>query len=185
MDRNGTIQNIQHALGSIFTKARLKKITAGAILCSVIAGGAACYQQQQEKLAHEQLLQARAAILESQAAQYSIVLLDTDTIRSLAAQTIGIDETAVTFREIALFNGQEKNDKDRKEKDRRDRKEDKREHEQPVTRQTAAPAPVFQPMYKVACQSGSLKYKLRIDAVSGEILQSKIEKTSPLEAFWR
>ena len=42
--------------------------------------------------------------------------------------------------------------------------------------QTTAPVPAFQPIYKVSCKANNVKYSLRIDAVNGNILQSKAGK---------
>lgn len=44
----------------------------------------------------------------------------------------------------------------------------------------AAPAPMtaqpdFHPVYKVKCFAGNVEYKLRIDAVTGTVLSSKVD----------
>ena len=38
-----------------------------------------------------------------------------------------------------------------------------------------APQPMFHPTYKVKCYAGSVKYKLRIDAVTGTVLSSDVD----------
>ena len=38
-----------------------------------------------------------------------------------------------------------------------------------------APQPMFHPVYKVKCYAGSVEYKIRIDAVTGTVLSSKVD----------
>ena len=41
--------------------------------------------------------------------------------------------------------------------------------------QAPAPQPMFHPVYKVKCYAENVKYKLRIDAVTGTVLSSKVD----------
>ena len=41
--------------------------------------------------------------------------------------------------------------------------------------QAPAAQPMFHPIYKVKCYAGSVEYKLRIDAVTGTVLSSKVD----------
>lgn len=41
--------------------------------------------------------------------------------------------------------------------------------------QQNAPQPMFHPVYKVKCYAGNVEYKLRIDAVTGTVLSSKVD----------
>ena len=121
MDKKETMQQVQNTMGNIFTKSRLKKAGIGILLCGILAGGGAWYHHQQKQAEHAQLLQARTTMIEAQAAQNNVALLTADSIRSLSAQAIGVDETGITFQEISLLDGQQEKSKDKK---------DKKEHEE-------------------------------------------------------
>lgn len=191
MDKKETMQTVQTTLGNIFSKSHMKKAGVGLLICGILAGGGAWYHHQQKQTEHAQQLQARTTMIEAQAAQNNVALLDTENVRALSAQAIGIDETAITFQEISLLDNQQEEHKDKKEKkDHEDKKHSsenaakKESHAQPASQdyealaaaQTETPAPAFQPVYKVSCKANNVNYSLRIDAVTGNVLQSKIGK---------
>lgn len=164
----------QNIFGKIFTKSRLTKAGLLILLVCIIAGGAEYYYHQQKIAEHAQLTQARTAMLEAQADKNNLALLDEATIRSIAAQTICVDEAAVTFKEIELSDKPHQHDDKGHKKDK---------HQVPAPQdyaalssaQATASAPVFQPVYKVSCRANNLKYNLSIDAVTGDVLYSNIK----------
>ena len=187
MDKKETMQQVQNTMGNIFTKSRLKKAGIGILLCGILAGGGAWYHHQQKQAEHAQLLQARTTMIEAQAAQNNVALLTADSIRSLSAQAIGVDETGITFQEISLLDGQQEKSKDKKDKKEHEDKKhavektskgeaSAQDYEALPAAQTTAPVPAFQPIYKVSCKANNVKYSLRIDAVNRNILQSKAGK---------
>ena len=161
-------------------KVPWKKLAIGVLICAVVTGGiasgAAWYHHQQEQAAHEQRIQARTTMIQAQADQRSLALLDTNAIRSLTAQAIGQDETSITFREITLINAADPSEKNGK----KDKKE-KKEHRERITpvdlpEATAAePHTQFQPVYTVSCRVAPVKYKLQIDAITGTVLKSTVK----------
>ena len=185
---------------SILTTARLKKAGAVLIICAVAAGGGSWYHHQQKQTEHAQIAQARTNMIEAQAAQHNMSLLDTDQIRSIAAESIGIDEGSITYREIALMDTEAQHDDHKEKKEHHKEKKHETEaaventdtntaaqpkiHKHPSTddynalaESQAVPepsAPAFHPVYKVSCKASNVKYSLRIDAVTGQLLSSKI-----------
>ena len=205
MDKKETMHMVQEKARGIFTPARLKKAGGCLLICAILAGGGAWYHHQQKQTEHAQVLQAKTTMIEAQAARNNIAILDTNTIRSLTAEAIGIDENNITYREISLsdkaLHDNDKlkdHDKDKhkdKDKDKdKNKKSGEHEYSHPsssdynalAVQQTdtadnaAAPsarqqAPAFQPIYKVACKANNVKYDLRIDAVTGQILRSSVD----------
>ena len=189
MDKKEMMKNAQTTLGSIFTKSRLKKVGIGILICGLLAGGGTWYQHQQKQAEHAQQLQARTMMLEAQAAQNNVALLPADSIRSLTAEAIGIDETAITFREISLKDNTISNEKEKEKKDHADKKHsDKKDtkkalqkhpssqdYESLAAEQASAAASAFQPVYKVSCRANNVKYSLRIDAVTGDVLYRSVQ----------
>lgn len=146
------MNNVKAALLNVFSAAHLKKMAAVAALCATVtAGGAYMYGQQAE--AHNAAkAQARAEMVRSEAAQRGVVLIDEARVRAIAAQTIGKAESELSYWEIEL-------------KVKRYGK-----HRASSTQDAS-----FNPIYKVECNAGNMEYKLRIDAVTGEVLSSKAE----------
>ncbi|MBR1581363.1 MAG: PepSY domain-containing protein [Selenomonadaceae bacterium] len=95
--------------------------------------------------AHEQRdhakAEARAAMIRQQAAEKNVVLIDETRAKSVAAKAIGIDESKLTFHSIKLKCG------------------DKHQ-----------PTEDFKPIYKVKCYANGIKYEVKLDAVSGNII---------------
>ena len=196
---------------NIFTAARLKKAGACLGVCAVIAGGAAWYHHQQKQVEHAQIRDAQNQLIETQAAQHDLALLSTDTVRTLAADAIGIDETTITYRDISLMDKSQHIDSDKKDKKKDSKhkseykqKEHKEHQEEAASNdgttsaephklhgtataddyaaiavpQTAA-VPVeskFRPIYRVSCKANNVKYDLRIDAVTGQVLKCTVGK---------
>lgn len=119
-------------------KAAAKKAGIAAVIIAVLGGAGAWYHHSQEKAMHLQQQQARTALVTAQASSRSLTLLDENAIRSITAEAIGQDETAITFKQIALTNAADARDGSKKDKER-DKKggehRDKREKGQPKDEQ--------------------------------------------------
>ena len=87
--------------------------------------------------------QERTAYIQSQASAQGITLIDEAAVKNIVAKTIGVEESNIEFHKIKLKNYQGKYSTE------------------------------FKPVYKVKCFANGVKYELRIDAVSGEILNDK------------
>lgn len=119
-------------------KAAAKKAGIAAVIIAVLGGAGSWYHHSQEKAMHLQQQQARTALVTAQASSRSLTLLDENAIRSITAEAIGQDETAITFKQIALTNAADARDGSKKDKER-DKKggehRDKREKGQPKDEQ--------------------------------------------------
>ena len=201
MDKKETMHMVQEKARGIFTPARLKKAGGCLLICAILAGGGAWYHHQQKQAEDAQVLQAKTTMIEAQAARNNIAILDTNTIRSLAAEAIGIDENSITYREISLSDKalhdndkDQHNDKDKDKHKDKDKKSKEHKYHQPSAadyntlpdQQTDAAnlsgtaavqqtAPVFRPVYKVSCKANNVKYDVKIDAVTGQVLHSSID----------
>ena len=103
-----------------------------ALLIAALAGGAGSwYHHTQREAQRAQQEQARATMVAAQAEQRSLTLLDEASIRSITAEAIGQEETAITFYRIALQNdaeGEQGGRHDREDHRERNDKRDRREH---------------------------------------------------------
>ena len=82
-----------------------------------------------------------AAYIQTQAAEKNIKLIDEDKVKNITAKAIGVKESNIEFHKIHLKNYQGKISTE------------------------------FKPVYKVKCFANGVKYSLRVDAVSGEVLK--------------
>lgn len=191
---------------NIFTAENLKKAGGCLGVCAVIASSATWYHHQHKQVVHAQVRDAQNKLIEAQAAQHDLTLLNTDTVRTLTADAIGSDETTVNYRDITLIDpsqhiGIKNKDKHKGEKHKAAYKhnddQDKTSDEDTVPSQLvninssattadyaaitapqAADVPAnlsFRPIYRVACKANNVKYNLRIDAVTGQVLKCNIE----------
>ena len=195
------MQNVKNQVKSVFTPARLKKAATLAVLVGIVSAGGAYYHHGQAEARSVAEKQARSEMVAAQAQQRGIVLLDEAKIRSIAAEAIGKSESELDFRAVYLTAKDHDRDGKHGKKhrdDRHDGRHDDREHrdgrdthdrdEHPGMMPQAAPAqatdaangqpapqPMFHPVYKVKCYAENVKYKLRIDAVTGTVLSSKVD----------
>ena len=195
------MQNVKDQVKSVFTPARLKKAAALAVLVGIVSAGGAYYHHGQAEARSVAEKQARAEMIAAQAQQRGVVLLDEAKVRSIAAEAIGKSESELDFRSVYLTAKDHDRDGKHGKKhrdDRHDGRHDHREHrdgrdthdrdEHPSMMPQAAPAqatdaasgqpapqPMFHPVYKVKCYAENVKYKLRIDAVTGTVLSSKVD----------
>lgn len=195
------MQNVKDQVTKVFTPARLKKAAALAVLIGIVSAGGAYYHHGQAEARSVAEKQARSEMVAAQAQQRGIVLLDEAKVRSIAAEAIGKSESELDFRSVYLTAKDHDRDGKHGKKhrdDRHDGRHDDREHrdgrdthdrdEHPGMMPQAAPAqatdaangqpapqPMFHPVYKVKCYAENVKYKLRIDAVTGTVLSSKVD----------
>ena len=127
-------------------------------------------------------------MITAQAQQNAVSLIEESTVRSLTADAIGQEETAIQFRDITLRDIARADGK-REGKAAKHHREAKNNAGNGITvtptatapQNTAAapaspvPAITFRPVYKVSCRVDRVKYKLNIDAVSGKVLSIKCD----------
>lgn len=148
---NETNATSSRRFSRVFTKKRLGGLAAAVALVLLAGGGATYYQHTQARAAHAQERAAMSQLNAIQAEKMGVTLLSEAQIRSIAADAIGQEETAVTFDEIDLMTGEQarglrgkehdgraEHEKDkRKEKQEPKEKEDRAEH--PAQARAGAP----------------------------------------------
>lgn len=192
------IQDAAEQVKKVCTKKVMKRIAAVLVVVAIAAGGGAAWKHHQKDVEKTQAVAAQTRIVALEAEKKGLVLLDEGKIRSLTAQALGLDENNVTYGKIALRDsvGGAKKDTDKEEKHAKhegkkkggeQRRDEQTLRQNPVTGDTqpvtaapqavpAAPAaavnskPSFRPIYDISCKSDSVKYKIQIDAVTGEVL---------------
>ena len=114
---------IMETAKGIFSAKNLKRAGVVAALGAVLAGGGAYWHHGQEVAAKERVSEARTQMVRPQAEKEGLALLSEDAVRTLVADAIGVDETAVTYRRIELTENRAKgkgHDDDKRKGDRRD-----------------------------------------------------------------
>ena len=106
------MENIKNVASGIVTKSRLKKLGALLVLAAVVNAAAA----------------ARGAMITAQAERENVSLISEDQARSIAAEAIGKDENALTFRHVELINAADRDEK-RDKHDKRDQHDKDKKHE--------------------------------------------------------
>ena len=138
----------------IFSAKNLKRAGIVAVIGAVLAGGGAYWHYGQEAAAKARVSEARTQMVRTQAEKEGLALLSEDAVRTLVADAIGVDETAITYRKVELTDnrakgmkhGDDKHKGDHRDGDHRDQK-DKHERkdrhgDQPMAaRETPQPAP--------------------------------------------
>ncbi len=138
----------------IFSAKNLKRAGIVAVIGAVLAGGGAYWHYGQEAAAKARVSEARTQMVRTQAEKEGLALLSEDAVRTLVADAIGVDETAITYRKVELTDnrakgmkhGDDKHKGDHRDGDHRDQK-DKHERkarrgDQPMdARQMPQPAP--------------------------------------------
>ena len=184
-------------------KPYAKKASAILLIAAVVSGAGAWYIHGQKQERHAQKEQAWTTMITAQARQRSVTLLDESAVRSIAAEAIGQQETAITFRQISLRDMAQNEDHKQKMKHREHGKVREADSYRPqmgdYPEPNALPVPTpndyqkiteaakeapaalasgetaFLPVYKVNCRVDQVKYKLRIDAVTGKVLSVKCD----------
>lgn len=139
---------IMETAKGIFSAKNLKRAGVVAVLGAVLAGGGAYWHHGQEVAAKERVSEARTQMVRTQAEKEGLALLSEDAVRTLVADAIGVDETAITYRRIELAENRAKGKKhdDDKHKgkhrdgDHRDQKDKHERKDHRGDRSMAAPA---------------------------------------------
>lgn len=128
---NKNKDTVSSRLSRIFTKKRLGGLAAAVAIVLLAGGGASYYHHAQARAAHAQERAAMSQLNAIQAEKMGMTLLSEAQIRSIAADAIGQEETAVTFDEIDLMTGEQARDLREKEHDgRAEHEKDKRKEKQ-------------------------------------------------------
>ena len=99
---------IMETAKGIFSAKNLKRAGVVAVLGAVLAGGGAYWHHGQEVAAKERVSEARTQMVRTQAEKEGLALLSEDAVRTLVADAIGVDETAITYRRIELTENRAK-----------------------------------------------------------------------------
>ena len=99
---------IMETAKGIFSAKNLKRAGVVAALGAVLAGGGAYWHHGQEVAAKERVSEARTQMVRTQAEKEGLALLSEDAVRTLVADAIGVDETAITYRKIELTENRAK-----------------------------------------------------------------------------
>ncbi|MCR5175622.1 MAG: hypothetical protein K6C05_02090 [Anaerovibrio sp.] len=105
MDNKDNVNNVNAASGSFLSKLNFKKIGAGLLVCAVAAGGFSWYNHNQRIADFHRVAEAKTRIVETQAEKNNVELIDKAQVRSIAAETMGVDESNISFDEVFLTDG--------------------------------------------------------------------------------
>lgn len=133
-----------------------KKAAIVAVVIAALGGAGAWYHHSQELAAHEQQQAARTALVEAQASQRSLSLIDEATVRSITAEAIGQEETSITFRQISLQNAADRDKKGGERDKKHDERKDKgtRPEKQAPPQEQMQGQPQGQPQDQPAPETG-------------------------------
>ena len=96
-----------------------KKGLAAVVVLALIGGAGVAIDIQREQSEHAAKAAARSQLVAAQAARENVTLISEDEAKAAAAEAVGIDESALTYKTVGLENlamqGKDKN-KDKKEK---------------------------------------------------------------------
>ena len=125
---------IMETAKGIFSAKNLKRAGVVAVLGAVLAGGGAYWHHGQEAAAKARVSEARTLMVRTQAEKEGLTLLSENAVRTLVADAIGVDETAITYGKVELAENRakgRKHDDDKHRGDRRDgeHREQKYKHE--------------------------------------------------------
>ena len=99
---------IMETAKGIFSAKNLKRAGVVAVLGAVLAGGGAYWHHGQEVDAKARVSEARTLMVRTQAEKEGLTLLSENAVRTLVADAIGVDETAITYRRIDLTENRAK-----------------------------------------------------------------------------
>ena len=114
---------IMETAKGIFSAKNLKRAGIVAVIGAVLAGGGAYWHYGQEAAAKARVAEARTQMLRQQADKAGLALLSEDTVRTLVADAIGVDETAITYRKVELTDNRAKGMKHDDDKDKGDHRD--------------------------------------------------------------
>ena len=197
-------EEVKKLSGKVFTKSNFKKLGICLVLCGVIAGGGGYYAHQQKITHRAAVNEARISLATVQAAAKNQTLLPESQVRSIVAQAIGQEEKDIVFREISLKSSHDYYDDDDHDRDHDHKKhrndrvrpasnntnneqgtdadthatnkgQDKVNTTSTVTNSSKTSLRTDNPIYKVKCAVGSVKYKVFVNAINGDVLRSEID----------
>lgn len=94
-----------------------KKGLAGVVALAVLGGCGALWSAHQHEAEHAAKDAARTQLIAAQAAREDITLLSEDEAKAKAAEAVGVEESALTFKSVGLENlALEKKDGDKKDR---------------------------------------------------------------------
>lgn len=99
---------IMETAKGIFSAKNLKRAGIVAVIGAVLAGGSAYWHYGQEAAAKARVSEARTQMVRTQAEKAGLALLSENEVRTLVADAIGMDETAITYRRIELTDNRAK-----------------------------------------------------------------------------
>lgn len=199
MDTKTYVEKTKTTGKKIFSPAHLKKFAAVLVVCAIIGGGTSAYMHQQKEIKHSQAVAAQTNMIEAQAQQKGLTLITDDQVADITASTIGVDGDKIQYNKVNLtLQGNKekkhedggKHEKDKKHKPDNHTKQAMKEApavqdaaSQPQATDTASGASekavaqenAFTPIYNVSCQADNVKYQLKIDALTGNVLSSKVK----------
>lgn len=114
---------IMETAKGIFSAKNLKRAGIVAVIGAVLAGGGAYWHYGQEAAAKARVSEARTQMVRTQADKAGLALLSENEVRTLVADAIGVDETAITYRKVELTDNRAKGMKhgvDKRKGDHRD-----------------------------------------------------------------
>lgn len=145
------IQSWQEGVKTLAQSKSVRKLFAGVIAAGLLTGGVAMCARHYEHTREEE---AQNRLIAREAQKRNVVLMDESKIPAIVADAIGYPEDDIDFREIELKN----------------RPLPPRPGEPREGKQRA-----FRPVYKIKCVAHLVKYKLRLDAISGEVLHCEVD----------
>ena len=168
------IGRIKSVVVTILTKINFKKVGIGMLVCAVITGAGSIYWHQQKAAERQKIIQARSTMIEMQAAQNNIILLDGERIKGIVAAAIGGNNPKFDYLQMELMSSNDKRYEDHDER-KHENKHFKNQITEFASRDAAGYNSVdWNPIYKVTFISDNMKYRVSVDAVTGKILQSKV-----------
>lgn len=204
MTQENTQNTLHTLSQRILTKRNGKIVLAFAVVCILAAGGGKYYLHQQHVAHHEQRLAAISQMVQAQAVQHNVTLLSEDQAKAAAAQALGQEESSLTFKEVALLDldqmkhgGKAKHENFKKAHGGEPGREEKGSRpDGPAPQPGQAPQNgqnaqgpkadaasgasskqvqrPFRPMYAIRATDGQVKYNVLLDAVSGNIIDSRV-----------
>ena len=189
---NINLKKLTAAIKNTVTPNRLKKTGVMLLITGVGVSSGLYYHHMQKAEASASKIHARSQMVRNQAESASIALLDESTVRSIVADTIGVDESSIYYHKIAFksnyahdyddddrYKKHEKRDKDGKhdkdKKSERNHREKEEHRRRRVDSASGSHSDAFQPVYKVKCYVDLVEYELVVDAVTGALLDYEID----------
>lgn len=168
-------EKVKLTAGAIFTSANMKRLGIGVLVCGVLAGAGSVYWHGQRVNEHRKIIQARTNMLEAQAVKNNIVLLDSDRIQGIAAEAIGVNVSNVEYTQMDLTyrNAQLSSQKDGEGHKKGHRELSKTEPVAPIGT-TGYNLATSNLIYNVLCVADNIRYRVGIDAVTGQVVNSKV-----------